>query len=133
MSRPFLVNSDFGSLPLKKLGDLLHLGRIGAARMQERAAGAVDGARVLAIQRQHVPSRAGGIVRLTWVRPSHPLRMPTTSMPMLTRPVNDILDDGIETWDVAAAGQDTDSLGSHELSWLEWINSIVPIEFRGIR
>ena len=52
------------SLAARNAGTFLHLQRIGARAMQPRAAGAVDGAGVLAVERNDVARDAGGIVEI---------------------------------------------------------------------
>ena len=52
------------SLSAEKRRQLAHLRRIGAAGVQQGAAGAVDGARVVAVQRQNIAFFAGRIVEI---------------------------------------------------------------------
>jgi hypothetical protein len=97
--------------------------------VQERSARPVYRARILPVQRQHVSSCADGVIEINVSETLPSSANANYFDTVLARPVDDVFDDGIETWDVSAAGQNTDSPDSHELSWMKWINFIVPIEF----
>ena len=62
---PFLVDSSWREILAFEHGrQLLHLRGIGARAVQVGAAGAVDGAGILAIERQNVAGAAGGVVQI---------------------------------------------------------------------
>jgi hypothetical protein len=94
--------------------------------VQERAAGAVDGAGVEGVQRQDVARFAFGVVE---VQVGQALPAATNADHFgahLDPAVSHLFDDRVEAGDVAAACEDNDSLG-HALSWVQslvWISGI---------
>ena len=77
--------------------------------MQIGAAGAVDGARVVAIERQNVAAAAGDVVQVHVGQ-----RLPAAAQADdfaadLARSIDHCLDDGIQTGDIAATGQNADA------------------------
>ena len=99
--------------PCEVRRELLHLGRVRAARVEERAAGPVDGARVVARERQHVPRAARGIVEIEVREPLPPAADADRPRRRGRRPVDDALDDGVQAGDVAPAREDPDARSCH--------------------
>ena len=84
--------------------------------MQERAAGAVDGAGVFAVERQDVARLAGRIVEVD-VGQALPAAANAGDFDALGgAAVNDVFDDGVETGNITASGENADSTGSHGYS-----------------
>jgi hypothetical protein len=101
---------------LNEVRDLLHLGGIRSAGVEERTARPVDGPRILARQGKNVAGHAGGIVEVD-VRESFPASSDAGYFDaVIAGSVRDVLDDRIETWDIAATGQDAYALRRHEFS-----------------
>ena len=87
----------------QKRRGFLHLERIRAGTVQPGAARAVDGACVLAVQRENVAADAGGIVEID-VRETFPAAPDAGDLPAdLGAAVHHRLDYGIQTGDIAAA------------------------------
>src|SRR6478672_13941729 len=85
------------------IGQLLHFGRIGAARVQHGAAAPVDGARVFTIQRDDVVGPTGRVLEVQ-VREGLPTTAETDDLDVvLTAAISHALDDRVEAGDVAAA------------------------------
>ena len=104
------------SCPSSTGGSFFIFDGIGARTVQIGAAGAVDGAGVLAIQRQHVARAARRILQVD-VRQSFPAAADADHLAAdFAAPVNHRLDDGIQSRNVAAAGEDADTLRSHDCS-----------------
>jgi hypothetical protein len=61
---PFGTQGDWKVLADEMIGQLLHFGRIGAARVQHGAATLVDGASVFTIQRDNVVGPAGRVLEV---------------------------------------------------------------------
>ncbi len=101
------------ALALEVLRQRLHLGRVRPRRVEDGAAGAVDGARVLAAERQEVPRAARRLleVQVGEALPAEP--DPDHLDAVLGAPVGDALDDRVEARDVSAAGEDADALDRH--------------------
>src|SRR5262249_28556620 len=96
-------------------GQLAHLGRVGAARMQHGAAAPVDGARVLLVERHDVARHAGLVLDIE-VGERLPAAPQAQNLDLVAAAaIGDALDDGIETRDIAAAGEDTDALLRHAM------------------
>ena len=87
--------------------------------MQVGAAGAVDGAGVLAIQRQHVARAAGRILQVDVGQPFPAAANADHLAANFASTVHHRLDHGIQTRNVAAARENTDTLRSHEYSFTE--------------
>src|SRR5205823_2110826 len=85
-------------------GQLLHFGWVGARAVQIGAAGAVDGARVLAVQRQNVAHAAGGVFQVDVGQPLPSAADPDHLTADLASAVNHRFDYGIQTWNIAATG-----------------------------
>ena len=116
---PFLVVSFFGKLlALQHRRQLLHLRGIGARAVQIGAAGAVDGAGVLAIQRQNVARAAGRVLQVDVGQPFPAAADADHFAADLAATVDHRLDDGIQSRNIAAAREDTDTLRSHECSFM---------------
>ena len=77
--------------------------------MQHRAAEAVDGARIFAVQRQMYFPRLAGSSRLRCVSPSHPRRMPITSQSFSVPRYTTLLITELRSGNVSASGQDANS------------------------
>ena len=95
-------------------GQLLHLGGVGAARVQHGPAAPVDGARVLAVERHDVAAPAGRILEVQ-VRERLPAATQTDDLDVvLAAAVGDGFYDRVEAGDVAAAGENADALFRHD-------------------
>src|SRR5579862_4563195 len=97
--------------------------------MQDRSAVTIDGASVLARQRQHV-MRTALLIFQVQVRerfPSAPQAHHFTAV--FRTAIRDFFDNGIESRDIPSASQDTDTLNSHlcssirELPWTATVSS----------
>ena len=114
---PFLVDSLGGKLlPLQHRGQLLHLRGIGARTVQVGAAGAVDGAGILAIQGQHVTGAARRILQVDVGQPFPAAANADHFAAHFASAVNHRLDHGIQSRNVAAAREYADTLRSHDCS-----------------
>src|SRR6516162_1309174 len=92
------------------IGQLPHLGGVGASGMQRGAAASVDGAGVLAVQRDNVAGPAGRILEIE-VRERLPAATQTENLDVvLAAAVGNALDDCVEAGDVPAAGENADAL-----------------------
>ena len=87
--------------------------RVGAGGVQEGAAGPVDSPGVLAVQRQH-ELRIETVLEVG-VGKTHPAAADANDLVVAGSgsAVDHRLDDGVETGNVAAAGEDPDALPSH--------------------
>ena len=83
---------------------LLHLRRIGARAVQVGAAGAVDGARVIAIERLNVTGAARRIVQIDVRQRFPPAPQADHFAADFARSIDYGLDDGIQTGNVSATG-----------------------------
>ena len=112
---PFLVVSRDGKrAAFEHRRQLRHLRWVGARAVQVGAAGAVDGAGVLAVQRQDVAAAAGRVLQVD-VGQAFPAAPDADHLPSdLTGPVDNRFDDRVQPGDVATASQDTDALRGHE-------------------
>ncbi len=95
-------------------GQLFHLRRIGARAVQIGAAGAVDGAGVLAIERQNVAGPAGGVVEVDMGQALPAAANADDFAADFTSTVNHRFDHGIQSRNIAAARENADSFCSHE-------------------
>src|SRR5262249_33311221 len=83
--------------------------RIGARAVQISAAGAVDGAGVIAVERQDVARAAGEVVQID-MREGLPAAAQADHLSAdLARSIDHRLDDGIQTGNIASPGQNTDA------------------------
>ena len=114
---PFLVISFVGnSCPSSTGGSFFILEGLVRELCRIGAAGAVDGAGVLAIQRQDVAGAAGRILQVD-VGQAFPAAADADDFAAdFAATVDHRLDHGIQTRDVAAARENTDTLRSHECS-----------------
>ena len=102
-------------LALEEVGQLPHLGRIGAAGMEERAAGAVDGARVGAIQGKDVVRPAQRVLQVHVGQAFPPAADAGDFNLHLAAAIDNTLDDRVQPGDVAPSGKDSDAFGCHEV------------------
>src|SRR6266436_7616720 len=110
---------DWKVLAEEMAGQLLHLGRIGAARVQHGSAAAIDGAGIFTVQRDNVVGPAGRIFDVQ-MGEGLPATAKTNNLDIvLAATVSHTLDDRIEAWHVTAASEDSDALFRHAnpLSW----------------
>ena len=98
---------------LQEVGKLLHFGRVGPTRVKERAARAIDCARILTCQGDREPFDALGIVEVDVCQPFPAAANAGNLMPVGRAAINNILDDGVQTGNIAASRQDADFLSSH--------------------
>src|SRR5260370_2646000 len=109
---PLGTPGDWKVLADEMIGQLLHFGRIGAARVQHGAAAPVDGASVFTIQRDNVVGPAGRVLEVQ-VREGLPTTAETDDLDVvLAAPISHALDDRVEAGDVAAAPE-TAAASSH--------------------
>src|SRR5262249_17217255 len=96
---------------------LLHLRRIGAARVQHGAAAPVDGARIFLVERHHVARHAGRVLDIE-VGEGLPAAAQAEHVDLVVaRPIGHALDDAIEAGPIAAAGENTDALSRHGIAF----------------
>jgi hypothetical protein len=92
---------------------LLHLGRIGATRVQHGAAAPVYRARVVTVQRDDVVGRTGRVLEVH-VREGLPTTAEADDLDVvLTAAICNALDNCIEAGNVAAARENADALSCH--------------------
>ena len=97
----------------------LHLAGVSARGMQPRTAGSVDRAGVVPIERNHVALiKPGAGLHVGEAFPAAPDAVDLVAD--LGRAIDDALDDGIQSGNVAAAGEDADAKGSSH-SCLPWM------------
>jgi len=110
---PLLVLRDWKILADEMIGQLLHFGRIGAARVQHGAAAPVDGASVFTVQRDDVVGPAGRVLEVQ-VREGLPTTAETDDLDVvLNAAISHALDDRVEAGDVAAARENADAFSHH--------------------
>ena len=96
------------------IGQLLHFGRVGAARVQHGATAPVDGAGVLTVQRDDVVGPAGRVLEVQ-VRERLPAATEAEDLDVvLAAAVGNALDHRVETGDVAATSENADALLRHD-------------------
>src|SRR5215831_20063665 len=97
----------------KMAGQLSHLGRVGAARVQHGSAVSIDGAGIFTVQRDNVVGPAGWIFDVQ-VGECLPAAAKTDNLDIvLAATVGHALDDRVEAWHVAAASEDAEALYRH--------------------
>ena len=107
---PLGTQGNWKVLADEMIGQLLHFGRIGAARVQHGAAAPVDGASVFTIQWQNVVEPARRVLEVQ-VREGLPSTAETNDLDVvLTAAISHALDDRVEAGDVAAALCNADAL-----------------------
>src|SRR4029450_6427683 len=95
------------------LGHLLHLGRIGATRVQHGAAAPVYSARVVTVQRDDVVGPAGRVLEVH-VREGLPTTAEANDLGVvLTAAKGHALDNCVEAGNVAAAREDANAFFCH--------------------
>src|SRR5947208_731653 len=95
------------------IGQLLHLGRVGAARVQHGAAAPIDGAGIFTVQGNNVVGPAGRILDVQ-VHEGLPATAETDDLDVVfAAAVSHALDDRVEAWDVTAASEDADAPFRH--------------------
>ena len=82
--------------------------RVRARGVEERAAGAVDRAHRVLLERQEVPRLRGGVVRIVLEQRRPAAAEPDHLVPLVRDAVDDGLDARVEARHVAASGQDSD-------------------------
>src|SRR5262249_20811307 len=94
-------------------GELAHLRRVGATRMQHRAAAPVDGAGVGAVERDDVVRPALRVLEIDVGETLPAAPEPDHLEVVLAAAVGDALDHCVEAGHVAAAGQNPDAPFAH--------------------
>src|ERR1700692_3819482 len=110
---PLGTQGDWKVLADEMIGQLLHFGRIGAARVQHRGPATVDGAGVFTIQGDNVVGPAGRVLEVQ-VREGLPTTAEADDLDVvLTAAISHALDDRVEAGDVAAARENADASSHH--------------------
>ncbi len=104
----------------QKFRHLFHLGRIGAGGVQERAAGAVDRARIAPVQRQNIARSARGIIQVDMRQP-FPASPDTDHFTTdFTASIDHALDHRVQAGNVTTAGENPHTFYRHQNSSLSW-------------
>ena len=103
-------------LALEMIGNRFHLGGVGAAGVQEGAAGAIDGPGDEAVEGQDVAALALRVVEVEMGQALPAAANADDFAVEFGGAVGDFLDHRVKTRDVAAASEDSNSFG-HGYSW----------------
>jgi hypothetical protein len=97
----------------EELGHRFHFRGIGTAGMQKSAAHAIDRPGILPGQRQNVALHTFRVVKVDVCQSLPAPPDADNFMSVGGAPIHHILDDGIQTGNITASGQDADFLSSH--------------------
>ena len=90
-----------------------HAGRAGARRVQVGAAGAIDGASILPVERKHVARAARGILEIDVGQSFPAATQPDHGISKLAATVHHRFDHGVQAGHIAATRENTDLLPRH--------------------